>query len=124
MSFCNLRDTVLTCFFSIFLFCSQVFIYIAIFYLTRGNCATFYSLCLILIYQEPKLEEQIQKVVSMASLTVVCEIIDQKPELQLESLQPVETLKRFISSAQLNQVLKKPSSIEEKSRYVCAMNHV
>ncbi|XP_014379351.1 probable methyltransferase TARBP1 isoform X1 [Alligator sinensis] len=65
--------------------------------------------------QEPKLEEQIQKVVSMASLTVVCEIIDQKPELQLESLQPVETLKRFISSAQLNQVLKKPSSIEEKS---------
>uniref|UniRef100_A0A7M4FGM8 TAR (HIV-1) RNA binding protein 1 n=1 Tax=Crocodylus porosus TaxID=8502 RepID=A0A7M4FGM8_CROPO len=59
--------------------------------------------------------EQIQKVVSMASLTVVCEIIDQKPELQLESMQPVETLKRFISSAQLNQVLKKPSSVEEKS---------
>uniref|UniRef100_A0A7M4FFR7 TAR (HIV-1) RNA binding protein 1 n=1 Tax=Crocodylus porosus TaxID=8502 RepID=A0A7M4FFR7_CROPO len=69
--------------------------------------------------QEPKLREQIQKVVSMASLTVVCEIIDQKPELQLESMQPVETLKRFISSAQLNQVLKKPSSVEEKSRYVC-----
>uniref|UniRef100_A0A8C8SF42 tRNA (guanosine(18)-2'-O)-methyltransferase TARBP1 n=1 Tax=Pelusios castaneus TaxID=367368 RepID=A0A8C8SF42_9SAUR len=58
--------------------------------------------------------EQIQKVVSMASLTVVCEIIDQKPE-QLESLQAVETLKDFISSAQLNQVLKKPFYIEEKN---------
>ncbi|XP_067391938.1 probable methyltransferase TARBP1 isoform X2 [Emydura macquarii macquarii] len=65
--------------------------------------------------QEPKLGEQIQKVVSMASLTVVCEIIDQKPELQLESLHAVETLKDFISSAQLNQVLKKPSYIEEKN---------
>uniref|UniRef100_A0A8C8SFK9 tRNA (guanosine(18)-2'-O)-methyltransferase TARBP1 n=1 Tax=Pelusios castaneus TaxID=367368 RepID=A0A8C8SFK9_9SAUR len=67
--------------------------------------------------QRPKLGEQIQKVVSMASLTVVCEIIDQKPE-QLESLQAVETLKDFISSAQLNQVLKKPFYIEEKNRYV------
>ncbi|XP_065257613.1 probable methyltransferase TARBP1 [Emys orbicularis] len=68
--------------------------------------------------QEPKLGEQIQKVVSMASLTVVCEIIDQKPELQLKSLHAVETLKGFISSVQLNQVLKKPSYIEEKNRYV------
>ncbi|XP_043367322.1 probable methyltransferase TARBP1 isoform X5 [Dermochelys coriacea] len=65
--------------------------------------------------QEPKLGEQIQKVVSMASLTVVCEIIDQKPELQLKSLRAVETLKGFISSVQLNQVLKKPSYIEEKN---------
>ncbi|EMP27266.1 Putative methyltransferase TARBP1 [Chelonia mydas] len=66
--------------------------------------------------QEPKLGEQIQKVVSMASLTVVCEIIDRKPELQLKSLHAVETLKGFISSVQLNQVLKKPSYIEEKNR--------
>uniref|UniRef100_A0A674K605 tRNA (guanosine(18)-2'-O)-methyltransferase TARBP1 n=1 Tax=Terrapene triunguis TaxID=2587831 RepID=A0A674K605_9SAUR len=65
-----------------------------------------------------QLGEQIQKVVSMASLTVVCEIIDQKPELQLKSLHVVETLKDFISSVQLNQVLKKPSYIEEKNRYV------
>ncbi|XP_037751193.1 probable methyltransferase TARBP1 isoform X4 [Chelonia mydas] len=65
--------------------------------------------------QEPKLGEQIQKVVSMASLTVVCEIIDRKPELQLKSLHAVETLKGFISSVQLNQVLKKPSYIEEKN---------
>ncbi|KAM9155886.1 putative methyltransferase TARBP1 isoform 2-T2 [Pangshura tecta] len=65
--------------------------------------------------QEPKLGEQIQKVVSMASLTVVCEIIDQKPELQLKSLHAIETLKGFISSVQLNQVLKKPSYIEEKN---------
>uniref|UniRef100_A0A674K363 tRNA (guanosine(18)-2'-O)-methyltransferase TARBP1 n=1 Tax=Terrapene triunguis TaxID=2587831 RepID=A0A674K363_9SAUR len=62
-----------------------------------------------------QLGEQIQKVVSMASLTVVCEIIDQKPELQLKSLHVVETLKDFISSVQLNQVLKKPSYIEEKN---------
>ncbi|XP_073194225.1 probable methyltransferase TARBP1 isoform X6 [Lepidochelys kempii] len=65
--------------------------------------------------QEPKLGEQIQKVVSMASLTVVCEIIDRKPELQLKSLHAVETLKGFISSVQLNQVLKKPSYIEGKN---------
>nr|XP_032630889.1 probable methyltransferase TARBP1 [Chelonoidis abingdonii] len=65
--------------------------------------------------QEPKLGEQIQKVVSMASLTVVCEIFDQKPELQLKSLHAVETLKGFISSVKLNQVLKKPSYIEEKN---------
>uniref|UniRef100_A0A8C4YJI8 tRNA (guanosine(18)-2'-O)-methyltransferase TARBP1 n=1 Tax=Gopherus evgoodei TaxID=1825980 RepID=A0A8C4YJI8_9SAUR len=65
--------------------------------------------------QEPKLGEQIQKAVSMASLTVVCEIIDQKPELQLKSLHAVETLKGFISSVQLNQVLKKPSYTEEKN---------
>uniref|UniRef100_A0A8C3H7W3 TAR (HIV-1) RNA binding protein 1 n=1 Tax=Chrysemys picta bellii TaxID=8478 RepID=A0A8C3H7W3_CHRPI len=65
--------------------------------------------------QESKLGEQIQKVVSMASLTVVCEIFDQKPELQLKSLHAVETLKGFISSVQLNQVLKKPSKIEEKN---------
>uniref|UniRef100_A0A8C3FDV0 TAR (HIV-1) RNA binding protein 1 n=1 Tax=Chrysemys picta bellii TaxID=8478 RepID=A0A8C3FDV0_CHRPI len=62
-----------------------------------------------------QLGEQIQKVVSMASLTVVCEIFDQKPELQLKSLHAVETLKGFISSVQLNQVLKKPSKIEEKN---------
>uniref|UniRef100_A0A8C4YJT7 tRNA (guanosine(18)-2'-O)-methyltransferase TARBP1 n=1 Tax=Gopherus evgoodei TaxID=1825980 RepID=A0A8C4YJT7_9SAUR len=64
-----------------------------------------------------QLGEQIQKAVSMASLTVVCEIIDQKPELQLKSLHAVETLKGFISSVQLNQVLKKPSYTEEKNRY-------
>nr|XP_025039886.1 probable methyltransferase TARBP1 [Pelodiscus sinensis] len=63
--------------------------------------------------QEPKVGEQIQKVVSMASITMICKIIDQKPELQLESLHVVETLKSFISSFQLNQVLKKPSCIEE-----------
>ncbi|XP_074846250.1 tRNA (guanosine(18)-2'-O)-methyltransferase TARBP1 isoform X2 [Carettochelys insculpta] len=63
--------------------------------------------------QETKLGEQIQKVVSMASISMVCKIIDQKPELQLESLHAVETLKCFISSVQLNQVLKKPSCIEE-----------
>uniref|UniRef100_A0A8D0H7W7 tRNA (guanosine(18)-2'-O)-methyltransferase TARBP1 n=1 Tax=Sphenodon punctatus TaxID=8508 RepID=A0A8D0H7W7_SPHPU len=62
--------------------------------------------------QEPKLGVQIQKVVSMASLRVVCDISDQKPELQLESLPAVDNLKSFITMAQLNQVLNKPCSVE------------
>ncbi|XP_054828884.1 probable methyltransferase TARBP1 [Eublepharis macularius] len=65
--------------------------------------------------KEVKLGEQIQKVVSMASLSVVCEIIDQKPALQLESLPAVEMLKTFISCSQLNHVLKKPCSMEKNS---------
>ncbi|NXW43634.1 TARB1 methyltransferase, partial [Nyctiprogne leucopyga] len=65
--------------------------------------------------EEPKLKEQIKKVASMASLTVVCEIMDRKPEAHLESLPSVDALKRFISFSQFNEVLKKPSHIEEKS---------
>lgn len=60
----------------------------------------------------------------MASLTAVCEIMDQKPEAHLESLPSVDALKRFISFFQFNEVLKKPSYIEEKSRYVCAIASV
>ncbi|NWH72728.1 TARB1 methyltransferase, partial [Piaya cayana] len=65
--------------------------------------------------EEPKLKEQIKKVVSMASLGAVCEIMDQKPEVHLESLPSVDALKRFISFSEFNEVLKKPSCIEEKS---------
>ncbi|NXI58537.1 TARB1 methyltransferase, partial [Chloroceryle aenea] len=65
--------------------------------------------------EEPKLKEQVKKVVSMASLTVVCEILDRKQELCLDSLASVDALKRFISFSQFNEVLKKPSYIEEKS---------
>ncbi|NWX23654.1 TARB1 methyltransferase, partial [Aegotheles bennettii] len=65
--------------------------------------------------KEPKLKEQIKKIASMASLTAVCEIMDQKPEAHLESLPSVDALKRFISFSQLNEVLKKPSYIEEES---------
>ncbi|KAM6367232.1 putative methyltransferase TARBP1 isoform 4-T4 [Alca torda] len=65
--------------------------------------------------EEPKLKEQIKKVASMASLTAVCEIMDRKPEAHLESLPSVDALKRFISVSQHNEVLKKPSYIEEKS---------
>ncbi|NXC46992.1 TARB1 methyltransferase, partial [Penelope pileata] len=65
--------------------------------------------------EELKLKEQIKKVISMASLTVVCEIMDQKPEAHLEALPSVDGLKRFISFFQFNEVLKKPSYIEEKS---------
>uniref|UniRef100_A0A8B9QH57 tRNA (guanosine(18)-2'-O)-methyltransferase TARBP1 n=1 Tax=Apteryx owenii TaxID=8824 RepID=A0A8B9QH57_APTOW len=65
--------------------------------------------------EEPKLKEQIKKVASMASLTVVCEVMNQKPEVHLESLPSVDALKKFISFSQYNQVLKKPSYVEEKS---------
>ncbi|KAJ7396199.1 hypothetical protein BTVI_147805 [Pitangus sulphuratus] len=65
--------------------------------------------------KEPKVKEQIKKVASMASLTAVCEIMDQKLEAHLESLPSVDALKKFISFSQFNEVLKKPSYIEEKS---------
>ncbi|XP_023404919.2 probable methyltransferase TARBP1 isoform X1 [Loxodonta africana] len=64
--------------------------------------------------QEPALGRQIQKVVSMASLAVVCEAIDQKPELQLDSLD-AGPMERFLSSLQLNQTLQKPHTEEQSS---------
>lgn len=57
----------------------------------------------------------------MASLTAVCEILDQKPDAHLESLPSVDALRRFISFSRFNEILKKPSYVEEKSRYVCAI---
>uniref|UniRef100_A0A8C5V2L1 tRNA (guanosine(18)-2'-O)-methyltransferase TARBP1 n=1 Tax=Microcebus murinus TaxID=30608 RepID=A0A8C5V2L1_MICMU len=65
--------------------------------------------------QEPTLGSQIQRVVSMAALAMVCEAIDQKPELQLDSLN-AGPMEKFLSSLQLNQTLQKPQ-IEEQSRY-------
>ncbi|XP_074241435.1 putative methyltransferase TARBP1 isoform X2 [Saimiri boliviensis] len=64
--------------------------------------------------QEPTLGSQIQRVVSMAALAMVCEAIDQKPELQLDSLHagPMES---FLSSLQLNQTLQKPHAEEQGS---------
>ncbi|XP_032098206.1 probable methyltransferase TARBP1 isoform X2 [Sapajus apella] len=64
--------------------------------------------------QEPTLGSQIQRVVSMAALAMVCEAIDQKPELQLDSLHagPMES---FLSSLQLNQTLQKPHAEEQSS---------
>ncbi|XP_012586707.1 PREDICTED: probable methyltransferase TARBP1 [Condylura cristata] len=64
--------------------------------------------------QEPTLGRQIQRVVSMASLAMVCEAIDQKSELQLDSLDAGPT-ERFLSSLQLNQTLQKPHT--EQSRF-------
>lgn len=55
----------------------------------------------------------------MASLAAVCEIMDGELQVHLESLPSVDALKKFISFSQFNQVLKKPSYIEEKNRYVC-----
>ncbi|NXK60089.1 TARB1 methyltransferase, partial [Sylvietta virens] len=64
--------------------------------------------------KEPKVKEQIRKVAGMASLAAVCEIMDGKLEAHLESLSSVDALKKFISFSQFNEVLKKPSYIEEK----------
>lgn len=50
----------------------------------------------------------------MAALAAVCEAIDQKPELQLHSLD-TGPLERLLASLQLNQVLQKPHP-EEQSR--------
>ncbi|XP_031993477.1 probable methyltransferase TARBP1 isoform X1 [Hylobates moloch] len=65
--------------------------------------------------QEPTLGSQIQRVVSMAALAMVCEAIDQRPELQLDSLR-AGPLESFLSSLQLNQTLQKPHA-EEQSSY-------
>uniref|UniRef100_H0ZIX2 tRNA (guanosine(18)-2'-O)-methyltransferase TARBP1 n=1 Tax=Taeniopygia guttata TaxID=59729 RepID=H0ZIX2_TAEGU len=65
--------------------------------------------------KEPKVKEQIRKVASMASLAAVCEIMDGELEVHLKSLPSVDALKKFISFSQLNEVLKKPSYIEEKN---------
>ncbi|XP_030053983.1 tRNA (guanosine(18)-2'-O)-methyltransferase TARBP1 [Microcaecilia unicolor] len=65
--------------------------------------------------KEPKLGEQIQRVVSMASLSAVCEITAQERELQLDPLDALKVLIRLISFVPLNQALKKPCYTEEKS---------
>ncbi|XP_064365312.1 probable methyltransferase TARBP1 isoform X1 [Dromaius novaehollandiae] len=77
--------------------------------------ASIYNLQKTNCEEELKLKEQIKKVVSMASLTVVCEVMNQKPEVHLESLPSMDALKKFISFSQFNRVLKKPSYVEEKS---------
>uniref|UniRef100_A0A8C5UKP8 tRNA (guanosine(18)-2'-O)-methyltransferase TARBP1 n=1 Tax=Malurus cyaneus samueli TaxID=2593467 RepID=A0A8C5UKP8_9PASS len=64
--------------------------------------------------EKPKVKEQIRKVASMASLAAVCEIMDGKLEVHLESLPSVDALKKLISFSQFNEVLKKPSYTEEK----------
>ncbi|KAM5206163.1 putative methyltransferase TARBP1 isoform 3-T3 [Hipposideros larvatus] len=61
---------------------------------------------------EPTLEKQIQRVVSMAALATVCEATDQKPELQLDSLD-AGPMERFLASLQLNQTLLKPHPEEQ-----------
>ncbi|XP_047557283.1 probable methyltransferase TARBP1 isoform X4 [Lutra lutra] len=64
--------------------------------------------------QEPTLARQIQRVVSMAALATVCEAVDQKPELQLDSLEPGPT-ERFLASLPLNHTLQKPHPEEHSS---------
>uniref|UniRef100_A0A670XUM4 tRNA (guanosine(18)-2'-O)-methyltransferase TARBP1 n=1 Tax=Pseudonaja textilis TaxID=8673 RepID=A0A670XUM4_PSETE len=76
--------------------------------------ASLYNLQEIRDGEDIKLEEQIQKVVSLAALKVVCEIMDQNPDLQLQFLPAVNSLKTAIFSTQLNHVLKKPNSMEQQ----------
>ncbi|XP_072827045.1 probable methyltransferase TARBP1 isoform X2 [Vicugna pacos] len=64
--------------------------------------------------QEPTLGRQIQGVVSMASLAMVCEATDQKPELQLDSLD-AGPMGRLLCSLPLNQTLQKPRTDGESS---------
>lgn len=52
----------------------------------------------------------------MAALAMVCEAVDQKPELQLDSLD-AGPMERFLSSLPLNHTLQKPHT-EEQSRCV------
>ncbi|XP_066473038.1 probable methyltransferase TARBP1 isoform X2 [Tiliqua scincoides] len=73
--------------------------------------------------KDVELGEQIQKVVSMASLSAVCEIIDQKPDLQLQSLPAVDTLKTVMLCAQVNPVLKKPCNMENNSSFEEPTSH-
>lgn len=68
------------------------------------------------VFPPQALGRQVQRVVSMAALAAVCEAIDQKPELQLDSLDAGPT-ERFLASLQLNQMLQKPCP-EEQSRCV------
>ncbi|XP_034864370.1 probable methyltransferase TARBP1 isoform X2 [Mirounga leonina] len=64
--------------------------------------------------QEPTLARQIQRVISMAALAMVCEAVDQKPELQLDSLD-AGPMERFLSSLPLNHTLQKPHTEEQSS---------
>lgn len=56
----------------------------------------------------------------MAALRVVCEIMDQKPDLQLQFLPAVDSLKTAIFSTQLNRVLKKPNNMEQNRYIYCS----
>uniref|UniRef100_A0A8U8BW41 tRNA (guanosine(18)-2'-O)-methyltransferase TARBP1 n=1 Tax=Geospiza parvula TaxID=87175 RepID=A0A8U8BW41_GEOPR len=62
-----------------------------------------------------KLKDQIRKVASMASLAAVCEVMDGELKVHLESMPSVDALKKFISFSQFNEVLNKPSYLEEKN---------
>uniref|UniRef100_A0A8D0NPQ4 tRNA (guanosine(18)-2'-O)-methyltransferase TARBP1 n=1 Tax=Sus scrofa TaxID=9823 RepID=A0A8D0NPQ4_PIG len=71
--------------------------------------------------QEPTLGTQIQRAVSMAALAKVCEAIDQKSELQPDSLD-AGPMERFLSSLQLNQTLQKPLTEEDGSDFVFCLS--
>uniref|UniRef100_A0A4W3JS87 tRNA (guanosine(18)-2'-O)-methyltransferase TARBP1 n=2 Tax=Callorhinchus milii TaxID=7868 RepID=A0A4W3JS87_CALMI len=68
--------------------------------------------------QDLKLVRQIQKAVAMASVAWVCETTSLYPELQLNSLDAVKTLVRFISTAPFNQTLEKPLWSEQDTGFL------
>lgn len=71
--------------------------------------------------QELTLSLQVQRAVSMATLAVLCEAVDQHPVLQPDfpNAEPVD---RFLSALPLNHILQKPRS-EEQSIGVCPLEN-
>uniref|UniRef100_A0A4W3JQ65 tRNA (guanosine(18)-2'-O)-methyltransferase TARBP1 n=1 Tax=Callorhinchus milii TaxID=7868 RepID=A0A4W3JQ65_CALMI len=67
---------------------------------------------------DDQLVRQIQKAVAMASVAWVCETTSLYPELQLNSLDAVKTLVRFISTAPFNQTLEKPLWSEQDTGFL------
>ncbi|XP_053567073.1 probable methyltransferase TARBP1 [Bombina bombina] len=65
--------------------------------------------------QAPELDDQIQKVVSMASLASVCEILSSCQEYQLDAHEYTNMLIKYLSSVSLNNTLIKPSINEQSS---------
>ncbi|KAM4770972.1 putative methyltransferase TARBP1 [Rhinophrynus dorsalis] len=63
--------------------------------------------------QDEKLGDQIQKVVSMASLASVCGIASTAHEFWTESPEYINALYRYLSSVQLNRSLSKPTVSDE-----------
>ncbi|CAH2251205.1 probable methyltransferase TARBP1 [Pelobates cultripes] len=64
--------------------------------------------------QYPDITDQVQKVVSMAVLALVCQIASSAYEHQLETFDFANVLCKFLVSAKLNNVLAKPTNNDER----------
>ncbi|XP_028676030.2 LOW QUALITY PROTEIN: probable methyltransferase TARBP1 [Erpetoichthys calabaricus] len=63
--------------------------------------------------QESQLSAQIQKMVSMSSLSLVCELLHQNLDLQTDLNDSVNEIATYISSMELNTTLLKPTDCDE-----------